>query len=82
MCSSDLGKAGPSLGRRQPTTSDTPERPKATTDRGQIVGRVAVIRAPTRSAIATTGRAYWSRKKQARSHFWAPLNRLESSWGA
>ena len=46
-----------------------PESPKATKERGQRVGGVRVIAAPKRSAIATTGRPYWSRKKQTKSSF-------------
>ena len=45
--------------------------------RGQMVGRVPVITAPSKSAIATTDKKYWSSKKLVKSSFWAVPSRFE-----
>jgi hypothetical protein len=71
------GSGGPSLRRRQPPNMDAPDKPKATKESGQIVGWLWVIAAPNRSAIATTGKLYWSRKKQAKSSRWVAVRREE-----
>ena len=42
-----------------------------------MVGRVPVIKAPSKSAIATTGKKYWSKKKLVKSSFWLALRRSE-----
>ena len=75
------GRAGPSLGRRQPLRIAPPERPKASTDRGQKAGAVRLSNEASKSAEAITGSPYCSRKNTARSSRFSSGNAPDHSLG-